>query len=79
MADLRNEDWDSSIQLNDVNEASIWTKTFLDIADKHAPMKQSRVKGNDLPWMSSPLKDISFMNKIAFTAKLSNRKILLIG
>ena len=59
MADLRNENWDSFIPLNDVNEAaSIWTKAFLNIADKHAPMKQSRVKGNDVPWMSSALKDI---------------------
>ena len=59
MADLRNENWDSFIPLNDVNEAaSIWTKAFLNIAVKHAPMKQSRVKGNDVPWMSSALKDI---------------------
>ena len=59
LADLRNENWDSFIPLNDVNEAaSIWTKAFLNVADKHAPMKQSRVKGNDVPWMSSALKDI---------------------
>ena len=53
LADFHNENWDSFIPLNDVNEAAnIWTKAFLNIADKHAPMKQSRVKGSDVPWMS---------------------------
>lgn len=59
LADLRNENWDSSTQLNNVNKAArIWTKTFLNIADKHTPMRQSRVKGNDVPWMFSALRDI---------------------
>ena len=58
LVDLRHENWDSLGEINDVNEAaSIWTKMFLSIAYKHAPMKQSRIKGNDVPWMSSGLKN----------------------
>ena len=58
MADLRNENWDSIEESEDVNEAAcIWSKMFLNVADRHAPVKQTRIKGNDVPWMSSDLKN----------------------
>ena len=58
LADLRNENWDSIEESEDVNEAaSIWSKMFLNVADRHAPVKQTRIKGNDVPWMSSDLKN----------------------
>ena len=46
LADLRNENWDSIEESEDVNEAaSIWSKMFLNVADRHAPVKQTRIKG----------------------------------
>ena len=51
------KNWDSIEEFEGVNEAaSIWSKMFLNVADRHAPVKQTRIKGNDVPWMSSDLK-----------------------
>ena len=43
----------SSPASNDLNE--IWGK-FLSIADKHAPVKQRRIKTEFKPWITSEIK-----------------------
>ena len=51
-------DW--SIEENETNidsAVTLWDKLFLDIANKHAPVKRLRVKGTKLPWMTAQLSE----------------------
>ena len=35
---------------------SKWKKSFLEIVDKHAPLRKARVRGSSSPWITSELK-----------------------
>ena len=42
----------------DVNPAvEMWNTLFTDVANKHAPIKKTRIKGAKTPWMTSDLKN----------------------
>lgn len=52
----------------DVNLAvEMWNTLFTEVANKHAPIKKTRIKGVKTPWMTSDLKNA--------TAKKSNSTI----
>lgn len=56
LEDLRNIDWNSATENNDVDLAiHSWTDSFTSIADIHAPTKKFRVKGIQTPWMNPDL------------------------
>ncbi len=56
--DLRAVDWEHIIDSSDnIDEAvSNWSTTFNTIADYHAPLKSMRVKGLQVPWMNTELR-----------------------
>ena len=41
-----------------INAWQIWKKLFLDAADKHAPVKQRRIRKNCAPWLSIDIKKL---------------------
>ena len=42
----------------DVDPAvEMWNTLFTDVANKHAPIKKTRIKGAKTPWMTSDLKN----------------------
>ena len=55
--ELRNVDWNIVDEIPDINTAvNFWNKLFLDVAERHAPTKRTRIKGCHVPWMTSELK-----------------------
>ena len=54
--DLKEAQWDMVNEEPDINVAvEIWNEIFSSIADRHAPIKKSRVKGIHTPWLTSDL------------------------
>ena len=54
--DLKEVDWDLVTNRDNINSAvNGWNEMFLNIANRHAPLKQPRVKGIQIPWMTSNL------------------------
>ena len=49
----------------------MWENHFLEILDKHAPIKRTKVKVNNQQWMTSCLKDV-----IALCDKLKRKAII---
>ena len=41
-----------------INAWQVWKKLFLDVADKHAPVKQKRIRKNCAPWLSEDIKKL---------------------
>ena len=56
--DLKSIDWDIIDETQDLDAAvETWNTLFSDVADKHAPIKRSRIKGTKTPWLTAKLKD----------------------
>ena len=56
--DLKETDWNMIDFYGDVNLAvEMWNTLFTDVANKHAPIKKTRIKGVKTPWMTSDLKN----------------------
>lgn len=54
--DLVNMDWKVVLQATDPNEAwSCFKNMFKEISDKHAPLVEVRVKGNQPPWFNEEI------------------------
>ena len=63
--DLRNFDWNANENSHDetnINNACVdnaWSRfkaIFLQVADRHAPFIQKRVRGRDCPWITGQIK-----------------------
>ena len=51
--------WQYIVSLDDpINAWQIWKKLFLDVADKHAPVKQRRIRKNCASWLSVEIKKL---------------------
>ena len=56
MKDLKETHWDLINEELDTNMAvELWNEMFIDTANRHAPIKKSRVKGIETPWITSDL------------------------
>ena len=52
LSDLRDIDWDHALNKDDIDSAvDVWNKLFTHVADSHAPIRKSRIKGVRSPWM----------------------------
>ena len=50
--DSRDIDWDHALNKGDIDSAiDDWNKLFTHVADSHAPIRKSRIKGVRSPWM----------------------------
>jgi hypothetical protein len=57
--DISSQDWNSISELNDIDLNSmwhIWRNIFLNVADKHAPIRTKRVGSFKSPWITFHLK-----------------------
>ena len=55
--DIASHVWDHTHNLSNPNDMrSEWKKSFLEIVDKHAPLRKARVRGRSSPWITSELK-----------------------
>ena len=49
LSDLRDIDWDQALKKDDIDSAvDDWNKLFTHVADSHAPIRKSRIKGSAL-------------------------------
>ena len=64
--DLHNQSRDLSISTDNPNEMwDMWKNMFLEIVEKHAPIKKKRVRSKQSPWITSDLKKrIANKNKL---------------
>ena len=43
--------------MNDPNKMwDVWKSLFLEVVNKHAPMRKGKVKSNSLPWITAELR-----------------------
>ena len=55
--DIASRDWNHKHNLSNPNDMwSEWKKSFLEIVDKHVPLRKARVRGRSCPWITSELK-----------------------
>ena len=60
--ELQQVDWESIIELNDVNAMSLeWEKEFIRVLDKHSPIRQRKVRNSYAPYIDKELKHKMFM------------------
>ena len=58
LKDLRDIDWDQVLNKEDIDSAvGCWNKLFTNVADSHAPIRKSRIKGVHSPWMNARLSE----------------------
>jgi hypothetical protein len=77
--ELRNVDWNIVDEIPHIDTAVIfWNKLLLDVAERHAPTKRTRIKGCHVPWMTSVFKHLC-RNTTALSVKLPNLILLLTG
>ncbi|MEW8547446.1 MAG: hypothetical protein AB2693_28400, partial [Candidatus Thiodiazotropha sp.] len=77
--DLRQVPWEILNDLNDVNEIlEVWNSLFLEVVNKHAPLKQHRVKRKHQPeWLSPEIIDcIKERNKCKINCQTDRYKEL---
>lgn len=56
-ADILAQPWDERRQLYDPNDMwKIWKELFLNVREKHAPMKTKRTRDSKSPWTTTSLK-----------------------
>ena len=56
LQDLKYVNWSTLVDVNDVdNSVNSWCKCFTDLADTHAPIKKTKVRGISIPWMTAEL------------------------
>ena len=55
-SDVKNQPWDKLCECNSIDDAvELWQNLFLDVINKHMPMRRKRVKDNSTPWMNSEI------------------------
>ena len=60
--ELRNVNWFQNIDLNDVHQLpSTWEKQFLEVLDRHAPLKARKVRNSYAPYIDNQLKRKMFL------------------
>ena len=60
--ELQQVDWESITELNDVNAMSLkWEKEFIHVLDKHASIRQRKVRNSYAPYIDKELKHKVFM------------------
>ena len=53
LQDLKDTDWSAVVDDSDINTTvNNWCKQFIDLAYQHAPIKNMKVKGISIPWMT---------------------------
>ena len=59
LRDLSNTPWSIIESANDVDDAVfLWEGLFNSVANDHAPIKSTRVKGKQTPWLTNKLLEI---------------------
>ena len=60
--ELRNVNWFQNIDLNDVHQlSSTWEKQFLEVLDRHAPLKARKFRNSYAPYIDNQLKRKMFL------------------
>jgi len=77
LKDLRDIDWDQALNKEDIDSAvGCWNKLFTNVADSHAPIRKSRIKGVHSPWMNARLSEAmhqrDFYHRKALKSKASH-------
>ena len=74
--ELENINWEAVENEPDINAAvNNWNALFTEIANHHAPVKQTRLKGVSHPWMNSQLsKEMQNRDKLYKSAIRVNNK-----
>ena len=63
--ELQQVDWESIIELNDVNAMSLeWEKEFIRVLDKHGPIRKRKVRDSYAPYIDKKLKHKMFMRDL---------------
>ena len=58
MNDLKEIDWNQALNKQDIDSAvNDWNNLFTHVADSHAPMRKSRIKGVRSPWINAQLSE----------------------
>ena len=53
LQDIKDTAWSAVVDDSDINTTvNNWCKHFIDLADQHAPIKNMKVKGIGIPWMT---------------------------
>jgi len=61
LEDMRKNPWDMMDIVDDPNEKLyIWQIMFLEVLDKHAPLRKKRVRNCEAPWLTPQLKQEMF-------------------
>ena len=51
--------WSIIESFDDINDAvSAWNSLFIDVANRHAPLKRIRTKGGLKPWLTNDIKEL---------------------
>ncbi len=57
--DIAGIPWSVVESFDDINDAvSAWNNLFIDVANRHAPLKRIRTKGGLKPWITSDIKEL---------------------
>jgi hypothetical protein len=68
--DISQISWESVVLLNNPNVCwKIWQSLFIEVLDKHAPLRNIRIRATSLPWITQKIKKLmrlkDFHNKRA--------------
>ena len=59
LTDLSQTPWENIAQYDNPNVCwRVWYSLYLQVLDRHAPLRRMRTRGNSLPWISSNIKGI---------------------
>ena len=59
LTDLSQMPWENIAQHDNSNVCwQVWKSLYLQVLDRHAPLRRMRTRGNSLPWISSDIKGI---------------------
>ena len=66
ISDLKSIPWDSSYIFDNVNDIwAHWENLYKQVLDKHAPVKQIRLRANQLPWITPLIqKEMRLRNRL---------------
>jgi len=57
LKDIAAISWNILESFDDINDAvGIWNDLFVDVANRHAPLKKIRMKSSSKPWISNDLR-----------------------
>ena len=77
--ELCNVNWFQNIDLNDVHQlSSTWEKQFLEVLDRHAPLKARKVCNSYAPYIDNQLKRKMFLRD-SYKKDTQTTKILMTG